>query len=390
MIFGASPSMSNFDRLGDTLVELAVAKSGIPRKNVLRTLDDIPVLSPPNKRFTAQFRVALRGICQKANVELAENCPKNAKAFEHVKKGVLLGIRFDSEKLEWSLPEEKADRFQRRIMDAMHMDFMDLLQIQQVMGVINDIILMCPFMKPFRVSGNKLLHHLGNDKTKSVRLLDMFKADLRKFANLIEEARQGIPLVDRPAPPPLFAKVFYSDAAGSSFALFRGDRVSLNMKGDRGVACIEVSNDQVTWWSDLIWPEFFLNCARDEKGAFFGSKTTTLEAIGVLLPFLTRPHELCARHLIFTVDNIAVVYGWDNRSVKFDDSASIILLAVHLISAYLGCTVHVVHSLRRSTKWEELVDNLSRLSSRSKADKDLIRKKKQSVGSFAQMARKTM
>jgi hypothetical protein len=64
MIFGASPSVSNFDRLGNTLVELAVAKSGIPRKSVLRTLDDIPVLSPPNKRFTAQFGVALRGICQ--------------------------------------------------------------------------------------------------------------------------------------------------------------------------------------------------------------------------------------------------------------------------------------------------------------------------------------
>jgi hypothetical protein len=298
-------------------------------------------------------------------VGLAENCPKNAKAFEHVKKGVVLGIGFDSEKLEWFLPEEKADRFQRGILDAMHMDFMDLLQIQQVMGVVNDIILMCPFMKPFRVSGNKHLQDLGNDKSRSVRLSSMFKSDLRKFANLIEEARQGIPLVDRPAPPPLFAKVFYSDAAGSSFALSRGERVSLNAKGDRGVACIEVTNDQVTWWSDLMWPEFFLDHARDEKGAFFGSKTTTLEATGVLLPFLAMPQELCGKHLVFTVDNIAVFYGWENRAVKFDSSASIILLAVHLISAYLGCTVHVVHSLRRSTKWEELVDNQSRLSSRS-------------------------
>jgi hypothetical protein len=46
MIFRATPSVSNFDRLGSMLVELAVARSGIPRHYVLRTLDDIPVLGP--------------------------------------------------------------------------------------------------------------------------------------------------------------------------------------------------------------------------------------------------------------------------------------------------------------------------------------------------------
>jgi hypothetical protein len=248
------------------------------------------------------------------------------------------------------------------------MDFIDLRQLQGVMGVLNDIVLMCSFMKPFRNSGNKLLQELGIDQDRAVRVSAMFKADLRKFANLLETARSGVPLADRPAPPPLFSKVFYSDASGSSFALSGGERVSLNAKEDRGVACIEVVADKVVWWCELTWPEYLLNCAVDEKGAYYGSKTTTLESIGVLLPFLTMPKELCGKHLVFTVDNIAVVYGWDNRAVKFDDSASVILLAVHLISSYLGCTVHITHSLRRSSPWEELVDNLSRKSSRSTDD----------------------
>jgi hypothetical protein len=46
MIFGASPSVSNYDRLANTLTEVAVAKSGIPRRYVMRTLDDIPVVAP--------------------------------------------------------------------------------------------------------------------------------------------------------------------------------------------------------------------------------------------------------------------------------------------------------------------------------------------------------
>jgi hypothetical protein len=37
MIFGASPSVSNFDRLGSTLLELAVLNSGFPRFRVHRT-----------------------------------------------------------------------------------------------------------------------------------------------------------------------------------------------------------------------------------------------------------------------------------------------------------------------------------------------------------------
>jgi hypothetical protein len=82
---------------------------------------------------------------------------------------------------------------------------------------------------------------------------------------------------------------------------------------------------------------------------------------------------------VFTVDNIAVVYGWDNRNVKFDDAASIILRTVHIISAYLGCIVHITHSHRRSTKWEILSDNLSRTSTRSFEDRMLVREAKRSI-----------
>jgi hypothetical protein len=42
-------------------------------------------------------------------------------------------------------------------------------------------------------------------------------------------------------------------------------------------------------WSRLSWPNFFLERAKDEKDAYYGSKTTTLEVIGMLMPFLSTP-----------------------------------------------------------------------------------------------------
>jgi hypothetical protein len=376
MIFGATPSVSNFDRLGNTLVELAVTKSKIPRNYVMRTLDDIPVLAPEGKSHTVKFGMALRGICNNLGIGLAQNCPENKKAFEHVKRGTVLGICFDSIDLSWSLNKDKADKFLKRVLDTKEIDFIGLKDLQGIMGVINDLTLMCSFMKPFRLSGNKLLQEVGVDKKKPVEVTEAFKSDLGKFARVIETARKGIPIPVKQGMPPMFSKTFYSDAAGGNFAMHRGKRVNLNVPGDRGVACLEVTGDQVTWWCDLSWPSYLLNEALDSKGAHYGSKTTTFEAIGVLLPFLTIPETLMGRNLVFTVDNIAVVYGWDNRTVKFDDAASIILRTVHIISAYLGCIVHITHSHRRSTKWEILSDNLSRTSTRSFEDRMLVREAK--------------
>ena len=70
----------------------------------------------------------------------------------------------------------------------------------------------------------------------------------------------------------------------------------------------------------------------DSKGSAFASKTTTLETIGLLLPFLTIPQTVRGRHVVLGVDNIAVVFGWYNKCIKGDKSASILIRALLLIS----------------------------------------------------------
>jgi hypothetical protein len=65
--------------------------------------------------------------------------------------------------------------------------------------------------------------------------------------------------------------------------------------------------------------------------------------------------------------------------VKFDESASILMRAIHLIAGYLGCEVHVHHSLRRSSKWEELVDGLSRKSTTTFKERSMVRDARRSI-----------
>ena len=53
-------------------------------------------------------------------------------------------------------------------------------------------------------------------------------------------------------------------------------------------------------------------------------RQTTLETIGLLLPFLSIPSSLQGRDIILRVDNKAVVYGWEDKGVNNDMTASIL------------------------------------------------------------------
>jgi hypothetical protein len=112
----------------------------------------------------------------------------------------------------------------------------------------------------------------------------------------------------------------------------------------------------------------------DEKGKAYGCKTATSELVGILLPFLTIPDLLQGRSVRLQVDNSAAVYGWLNKQIKNDTTASILIQALHIILHFLECTTHVEHLPRLSTCAARLADRLSRKSSTTKKDVKTIRK----------------
>ena len=160
--------------------------------------------------------------------------------------------------------------------------------------------------------------------------------------------------------PSLSTLIFYSDGAGASFSLSGGMRV-YHENENKGVSCIGgTSLDNIWIWTRLGWPEGFITGRKDENGKFFGSKSTTLEAIGMLLPFVAFPDKIRGRRIHFMINNIAVMFGWMSGFVKEDETASEILKAVHYLSGKHGVTVSVQHVGRISDELAKLADELSR------------------------------
>jgi hypothetical protein len=361
LIFGAGPSVANFDRLAKTLVDLTCARCSVLPYLVCRTLDDIPVVSPKNSGWTEEFSEELKKICKEIGVPLADNCPEKVKAFENTSVGTVLGIRFNTDKMEWSLPERKADKLLRRIDRIIESQSACLVDVRSLMGSVNDFAQMCPFLGPFKVSGNQFLASFSGNEGIALRVPLQVKRDLLVCANAVVTARKGLPIAKEPCPPGLNALQFYTDAAGAKYALCRGKRVPLELDDLKGVAGIGLKPDgSIWWWSRLFWSFELLHRSFDSKGAHFGNKMSTLEAIGILLPLLSVPEKLLGRELVFFVDNISVMYGWENNGLKNDITATIILRAVSLIAAYLGAEVHVMHIPRLENKWAEVADSLTR------------------------------
>jgi hypothetical protein len=373
MVFGGVPSVSNFDRLGKTIVDFTIAKTRVAPKYVFRTLDDIPIVSPENSGITEKFTDGLFEICRMLNVPLAEECPLNEKAFKNQTRGTVLGIGFDTTNSTWFLADKKANKVEKTCLGVISAQKMKLKQVQKVMGLVNDLSQLCPFMRPFRYCGNKFLAEFEGREDILLDIPYRMKLDMYVCANIADRAKYGIPIARRKSQPGLKAMRFYSDADGACFTFVKGEKVVAYVPEDRGVASIALDDeDQVWWWSALRWTKKFLSEMEDEKGAKYGSKTTTLEAVGLLLPLLSVPEKLKGREVAFYTDNLAVVYGWENGGVKFDETATTILRAVHVIACYLGMTVHVKHVQRMSNTHAVLVDHLSREATVTKLDEKLL------------------
>jgi hypothetical protein len=102
---------------------------------------------------------------------------------------------------------------------------------------------------------------------------------------------------------------------------------------------------------------------KNRKGAYFGTKSGTLEAVGLLLPFLAYPKDLVGQHIVLLVDNTSLIYGWEKRYCKNDPETSMLLRVLHVIEVYLPCKIYVKHVKRRSNTMARIVDDLSRKSS---------------------------
>jgi hypothetical protein len=351
-VFGAKASVQNFDILGNTIRSLVLANCRIPRHLVHRQLDDTPVVAPASSGWCEEFSLKYRKLCSSLNIDMAKPCPNFDKAFDCSKFGKMLGIWFDTRNQTWGMPTDKILSTIESIVDAYEADTVSLLTMQCLLGKLNNFAQMCPFMNCFK-------HPLNRDlavciQKGATRLSPQSRTDLCVWFSFLRDLeKEGLPICPPSHEPPLCTKVFTSDAAGMP----RGGQW-LGEIGC-GIVGIDEKGDTVLAFQ-LWWNREMIEKHEDSKGSRYGSKTATLEMVGVILPFLLMPEQLTNQHVVCRVDNMACVYGFQNYHMKGDISASILIKALRLIEACLGSTVHVVH-IPRCSDWEsDMADNMSR------------------------------
>jgi len=185
------------------------------------------------------------------------------------------------------------------------------------------------------------------------------------WASMLQDKRSWHKIPWPNIQPTRYHKSVYSDAAG----LADGE---VNSNGV-GVAWMAFNEEgEYIGAQRLSWPKDFIEHKKDSKGARFGCKTTTLELFGILLPVLEMHKCLTNQHIVYHVDNIACVYGWENGHMKDDVCASILIRGLKLIELYLGSKFHL-RFVPRVSDWESAqTDRMSRLSSLSKHDIQLL------------------
>ena len=351
LIFSASPAVANFDNLGGTTENITLTHCSIPEDLVHRILDDTVCVAPAGTGWCQEFSETYKRICHQLNIKLAEECPRQEKAFTNKTRGTILRIQFDTNKLAWRISEDKISEILSDIYTLIHGGNADLEQMERVAGRLNNFGQMCPFLQAFKRPLNNLLASFKEDysilKEISVDLI----RDLRVWAAVANYANRWMPIPTELTHPPMDAMIFISDAASGTGA-----------EEWAGVASLGLTESDTFWFLCRgEWPEAILQ-RKDEKGANFSSKMTTLETVGLLLPLLTVPQTVKGKNIILGVDNISVVYGWENRSAKGDLSASVLIRALHLVACYLEARIFVQHVPRRSSLANIMADNFTRAS----------------------------
>jgi hypothetical protein len=329
--------------------------------NVQRQLDDVPMVASKESKLTEKFTTAYKDVCEKLNIPLAPECEKHEKAFGPSTYGTVLGVQFDSETMEWSLSKEKEQSMQQLIDFFLVNKTCNLKQVQKLHGKLANFAVSMKLMKSFKFNLLELLNKFKGQEGRKI-IPEALKKDLWVWKKCIADSRQGYPIRGFVDEPPLNPTTIISDAAGAALEWIDGKSVNKTIANDRGVASILYKGKKVLKTTTMSWPGNLLMGLKNRNGSYFGTKSGTLEAVGLILPFVSYPSELIGKKIVLQVDNTSLIYGWEKHYCKNDPETSLLLCVLHVIEVYLPCKIHVQHVKRCSTTMARIVDQLTRTS----------------------------
>jgi hypothetical protein len=356
--FGSTASVSQFDTFAATLQNMALSFTVGELTAIHRQLDDLIVLCKASSPACASFTESYTWLCSYLNVKLAPADDKKEKAFYNSTVGLVLGVIFDSTTLSWSIPTYKMAKYLHCIDSILQTAKCSLCQLQQLLGFLNDFSHFCDFMQVFKTPLLLFIRQFEADLHTLLPIPQAVRRDLLVWRAAILTAGQSLPISPPPSAPPFTALIFYTDAAAGVYPNMASRP---DLFPPREVAAVAGSDTSSIWAViRLVWPPSLLSTAKDHRNQDFGHKSTTLEAIGLLLPLLAFPNFCRNRHLVFLTDSHPLWSDWPSKHTASDPETSLILRCITIIAAYLQSNIHVFREKRCSTPMSTLADTYSR------------------------------
>ena len=362
LIFGDKLACMYFDRFHHCFLEAFVYPgSPMHRGAQGRTVDDVTTVVPACARqslvnFVHNYRQALQSI----GGEAAEDDSECVKAFDCSKRGEVLGVVFDTDHMTWSLPHGKLHKIITQLRALANGVTYSMRELEVIIGKMSYL---CRLWPPFLSLLGSSLHTLSEHASQLSGKGEGISGESRDFvqflpsshlrqdllmaaAILVDTFHNPLPIVDPDPPIPLHAVEVYTDASGS---------VKCPSFPSLGIFISPSEGMHSAAFSIPFSTDFLL---QSNGTGLIAETTSTLEALGLLVPLVIYPHRFVGREVHILIDNLAVVSSFHKRRSN-DRLAETIIKAAYLVAGALNCRLFVSWIGRRSTRSTCIADDLT-------------------------------
>jgi hypothetical protein len=305
-------------------------------------LDDVCAAAAGDSRKLEEFERTYREVAEDIGVRLAPYDDPD-KAFAPCKKGVVLGVEYDTERWTWAIPEEKLARLLeqlKRVIEAAE------VKQEEIWSLAGRIMHYAPLVPAGKYNMRHILkaNAVSADGRHQVTVTPELRKQLH-FWMIVVKTTSGTAEIPKPEYAlPAWATEFYTDAAGGTLESI-------------GRGCGGVSG---TWWFYVPWPRK-INCGvRAMDGKKLSRKLSALELVGPLICVAAAADKCRDQPVRIWVDNMGSVKIWKKGYSSSCDLCSTLVTAIATVAAAIGCRLAIDKITRCSTREAEMADALSK------------------------------
>ena len=182
---------------------------------------------------------------------------------------------------------------------------------------------------------------------KCVPIPKLMKLDLTTCLALIRDAEEvHLPILHYEDSLGLDSVAVYTDYSGHLIASPSLGIYSPSMSGEAPLVL------------SLAYPRYFM-LGVDDLGHKVFAKSTTLEALGFLVPLMMDPLRFCGREVMVVTDNAAAVIALRKGYSRGDTWATVVCRAARTVAAGICCSLQARWEPRRSSRPTRVSDDLT-------------------------------